>query len=118
MSGPQPPSKGWDVAAVVAAAVAWGALIGVIAVSLARPEDPNSDNGCFDICIAPPAWVVLDLLLAAVTVIAALFGLFGGWLAKHPRPDGPGRAAWRASWAALAGLVVTWFVLAATGPHD
>jgi hypothetical protein len=106
------------VAAVVAAVVAWGGLIGVVAVSVARPEDPNSGNGCLDICIAPPAWVVLDLLLAAVTVVAALFGLFAGWLAKYARPDGPGRVSWRACLVALAGLVVTWLVLAATGPHD
>jgi hypothetical protein len=90
----------------------------MIGISLTRPQDPNRDNGCLDICIAPPVWFVLDVLLTAIIVIASLVGLGTGWLAKQARPEGPGHTAWRASLAALAGVVLTWAVLIATGPHE
>jgi hypothetical protein len=77
---------------VVAAFVAWTALIAMIWVSIAhQPHDPNSDNGCLDICIAPPAWFVLDLLLTPIVAIKALVGLGTSGLARNARPDGLGR---------------------------
>ena len=118
MTSRQPPSKRWGSAAAIAAFLAWAALVAMIGISLTRPHDPNSNNGCLDICIAPPAWFVLDVLLTAIIVIASLVGLGTGWLAKKARPDGPGHQAWRASLAALVGVLLTWAVVIATGPHD
>ena len=117
MSGEPESSRRWEATATVASILAWAALIPLIGVSVARPQG-TSDQGCLDVCLTPALWIVLDLILTPVVILTALAGAGAGWIAKSRKPTGPGRAAWLSSVAALLGVVATWAVLIATGPHS
>jgi ABC-type Fe3+ transport system permease subunit len=112
---PEMPRR-WDVIATTATIVAWVALIALIGVALAQPEG-TSDEGCLDICIAPPAWFVLFVLLTPVVILGGLVGIGAGSAARRQNPAGLGHTMWLSSVAALVVLVLSWIVMYATGPH-